>query len=516
MGSIKKIKILQDVYAIEDDSKYAKPDGGIPKSDLAADVQASLNKANSAVTTAELNGYVKKENADALVKISTTHESEEEGDVSSSVTFSMSPIGQSAITAKINSMEGEGMQHNSTIDMNNRKIRLENLTSEELTNSVTINPSSIELKLDRTEEDIVEADLILTNNNIKASVHDMSYGEDKTIIFGQDLEGEDGVELHIDREIKVNLNGNRVQNIGKPMEKTDAATKDYVDQAVSSASGGGSDEYVSKENADAIVAITNISTDSEDTLSIIETAMGFESNIKLEATTPYKYDEGGMQSSDLTIKRSGITLVSDETDGARTTLQLSPMGVNLKTQLPEEDRTLYELSTIGGVTLKVLNEETDDNKMVIFGMPDQSGLTSDSYVYFDRGFGIDMNNNRVMNLPDPKFEDEAVSKRYVDKAVADAGGGGGKGADILVVKSVAVYREEDEYPKLDVPYTEIKTALKSMTPVIGCIQREIGDPYEGETQMKFDTCMFQFHFDPEGEEWIQGTFSDRQSFMYWM
>ena len=38
-------------------AKYAKPDGGIPKTDLASAVQTSLGKADSALQAAALNSY---------------------------------------------------------------------------------------------------------------------------------------------------------------------------------------------------------------------------------------------------------------------------------------------------------------------------------------------------------------------------------------------------------------------------------------------------------------------------
>ena len=63
-----------DNYQSQIDSKYEKPDGGIPKTDLSLDVQGSLGKADSAlqshqkITTGSVNGTIAANGTDVAVK----------------------------------------------------------------------------------------------------------------------------------------------------------------------------------------------------------------------------------------------------------------------------------------------------------------------------------------------------------------------------------------------------------------------------------------------------------------
>ena len=57
----------QDIFAYAD-TKYSKPSGGIPKKDLASDVQASLGKADSALQSAPVTSVNSKTGAVSLTK----------------------------------------------------------------------------------------------------------------------------------------------------------------------------------------------------------------------------------------------------------------------------------------------------------------------------------------------------------------------------------------------------------------------------------------------------------------
>ena len=50
-------------------TKYAKPDGGIPKTDLASDVQTSLGKADTALQAADITGKADKTYVDAQLQL---------------------------------------------------------------------------------------------------------------------------------------------------------------------------------------------------------------------------------------------------------------------------------------------------------------------------------------------------------------------------------------------------------------------------------------------------------------
>lgn len=51
---------------------YSKPSDGIPKTDLADDVQASLSKANSALQAADINGYATEDYVNNAISAAIT------------------------------------------------------------------------------------------------------------------------------------------------------------------------------------------------------------------------------------------------------------------------------------------------------------------------------------------------------------------------------------------------------------------------------------------------------------
>lgn len=84
MSKINKIQVGSTTYDVEDTSKYEKPSGGIPSTDLSSAVQTSLGKADTAlqsetytgtITSVKMNGSTVASSGEAdLGTVITSHQ----------------------------------------------------------------------------------------------------------------------------------------------------------------------------------------------------------------------------------------------------------------------------------------------------------------------------------------------------------------------------------------------------------------------------------------------------------
>ncbi len=224
--------------------------------------------------------------------------------------------------------------------------------------------------------------------------------------------------------VGIDMVGNRIANLGAPVNPNDAATKSYVDSAyvpggtAGNVGGTGTSGYIPKWTSTSTIANSGI-YQSGSNIGIGTTGPGalldVEGTYKLNGTTGQLFG-----SSIISVGASG-----GDYGGGGLVQFASPGGTNLAINYTATGNARYTqtIATNGSMQWTnnagntVFYSNSGGNVGIGTTAPTTAGLVVSTNV---STVGIDVNNNRVINVGTPINAADAATKSYVDSAFAMA------------------------------------------------------------------------------------------------
>ncbi|MCL4391818.1 hypothetical protein M1413_00595, partial [Patescibacteria group bacterium] len=224
--------------------------------------------------------------------------------------------------------------------------------------------------------------------------------------------------------VGIDVAGNRIANLGAPVNPNDAATKSYVDSSyvpggtAGNVGGTGTSGYIPKWTSTSTIANSGI-YQSGSNIGIGTTAPGalldVEGTYKLNGTTGQLFG-----SSIISVGASG-----GDYSGGGLVQFASPGGTNLAINYTATGNARYTqtIATNGSMQWTnnagntVFYSNSGGNVGIGTTTPTTAGLVVATNV---SSIGIDVNNNRIQNVGTPINAADAATKSYVDSAFAMA------------------------------------------------------------------------------------------------